>query len=417
MIQITCKGNSAICTRTERLTSGMVGLQCEFVFDEAWDGLAKTAVFQAGSEKRDVLLTGAICTAPWEVLKTAGYQLVIGVYGTNAEGTLLIPTVYAMCGGIASGADPSGDESTDPTLPVWGQIQGMIGNLANLETTSKDNLVSAINEAAQSGGGSGGASVELDTTLTHSGKAADAKAVGDALAEKQPKGDYLTQNELPDMTAYGTAEAQDVIDAGKQPALIQSGASVGQIAKIAAVDDSGKPTAWEAVDMPSGGGEMWELINEITIPDGAEETNALVINDDLNGNPFELKKALLFVFMPKYTDKSTIPNYSFSSLNGICTGPLAPAVYTKFIVPSDTQNRSMWWRVSVANNGLPYHEELAKTHISGSKRFIGGDGVIALFDEYIIDGTEPAKESITEIGTKNNLIYAGCYFALYGVRK
>ena len=156
MIQITCKGNSAICTRTERLTSGMVGLQCEFVFDGAWDGLARTAVFWAGNEKRDVMLTGAVCTVPWEVLKTAGYQLVIGVYGTNAEGTLVIPTVYAMCGGIASGADPSGEESTDPSLPVWGQMQGMIGNLAELATTSKDNLVTAINEAAQSGGGGGG---------------------------------------------------------------------------------------------------------------------------------------------------------------------------------------------------------------------------------------------------------------------
>ena len=180
MIQITCKGNSAICTRTERITSGMVGLQCKFEFDSAWDGLAKTAVFWAGNEKRDVLLTGDTCTVPWEVLKTAGYQLVIGVYGTNAEGTLVIPTVYAMCGGIASGADPSGDASTDPTLPVWGQMQGMIGNLENLATASKDNLVAAINEAAQSGGG-GGSAVALDTTLTQSGKAADAKAVGDAL--------------------------------------------------------------------------------------------------------------------------------------------------------------------------------------------------------------------------------------------
>ena len=176
MIQITCKGNSAICTRAERLTSGMVGLQCEFIFDGAWDGLAKTAVFTAGNEKRDVMLTGDTCTVPWEVLKTAGYQLVIGVYGTNAEGTLVIPTVYAMCGGIASGADPSGDESTDPTLPVWGQMQGMIGNLGNLATASKDNLVAAINEAAKSGGGSAAAYV-----LTLSTDEADAQANSDTV--------------------------------------------------------------------------------------------------------------------------------------------------------------------------------------------------------------------------------------------
>lgn len=196
-----------------------------------------------------------------------------------------------------------------------------------------------------------------------------------------------------------------------------TGATVGQIAKITAVDGTGKPTAWEAVDMPSGGGETWELINEITIPDDAEETNALVINKDLNGNPFELKKALLFVYMPKYTGGSTIPTYAFSSLNGINGGASAPAVYTSFVSPNGTHGRSMWWRVSVANNGLPYHEELAKTNVSGNKRDMGGNGSIALFDEYIIDGTEPAKESITEIGTKGNLIYAGCYFALYGVRK
>ena len=76
---------------------------------------------------------------------------------------------------------------------------------------------------------SGGASVELDTTLSQAGKAADAKAVGDALADKQDT-------------------------------LIQSGATVGQIAKITAVDDTGKPTAWEAVDMPSGGGGHWETV-------------------------------------------------------------------------------------------------------------------------------------------------------------
>lgn len=88
MIQVACNGNSARCTGIERLTSGMVGLQCEFVFDSAWDGLARTAVFVAGSVQRDVLLTGDTCNVPWEVLKTAGYHLTVGVYGTNADGTL-----------------------------------------------------------------------------------------------------------------------------------------------------------------------------------------------------------------------------------------------------------------------------------------------------------------------------------------
>ena len=50
--------------------------------------------------------------------------------------------------------------------------------------------------------------IALDTTLTQSGQAADAKAVGDALAGKQPKGDYLTQNNLQSATDAALAQAK-----------------------------------------------------------------------------------------------------------------------------------------------------------------------------------------------------------------
>ena len=50
--------------------------------------------------------------------------------------------------------------------------------------------------------------VTLDTTLTQSGQAADAKAVGDALAEKQSKGDYLTQDNLQEATNEALAQAK-----------------------------------------------------------------------------------------------------------------------------------------------------------------------------------------------------------------
>ncbi len=88
------------------------------------------------------------------------------------------------------------------------------------------------------------------------------------------------------------------IEAGlndKQDELIQSGASIGQIAKITAVDDSGKPTAWEAVDMPSGGGgsgETWEEINVITLSDAV---NTVTINTDSGGNSIALKKVRILV--------------------------------------------------------------------------------------------------------------------------
>ena len=77
---------------------------------------------------------------------------------------------------------------------------------------------------------------------------------------------------------------------GTDLSLGVTGATVGQIAKITAVDDSGKPTAWEAVDMPSGGGgsgETWEEINAITLSDAV---NTVTINTDSGGNAIALKK-------------------------------------------------------------------------------------------------------------------------------
>ena len=45
-----------------------------------------------------------------------------------------------------------------------------------------------------------------------------------------------------------------------------TGATVGQIAKITAVDENGVPTAWSPVDMPNGGGsDGWTEIGEITL--------------------------------------------------------------------------------------------------------------------------------------------------------
>ena len=54
---------------------------------------------------------------------------------------------------------------------------------------------------------------------------------------------------------------------GTDLSLGVTGATVGQIAKITVVDDSGKPTAWEAVNMPSGGGApfSFDLIVDHTV--------------------------------------------------------------------------------------------------------------------------------------------------------
>lgn len=57
---------------------------------------------------------------------------------------------------------------------------------------------------------------------------------------------------------------------GSDASLGITGASVGQIAKVTAVDANGKPTAWEPVNMPTGGGETWVQLAEQTLAEAAK---------------------------------------------------------------------------------------------------------------------------------------------------
>ena len=140
----------------EVVTSGSVNVyQCQFQFDNAWEGLEKTAVFWAGEETISTLLdeTG-LCIIPWEVLQDARRTLYAGVYGTK-NGDVVLPTIWASCGEIKEGVNP-GTSTQPPTPSVYDQILGNIGNLEDLQTTDKSSLVDAINEVYEtSGGGSG----------------------------------------------------------------------------------------------------------------------------------------------------------------------------------------------------------------------------------------------------------------------
>ena len=208
MIKVIYNKVCGRCVQSEPLTSGMVGQPIELEYSSDFNGLTLTAVFTNGKTTVDVLNPGNQCVIPHEVLDTVGTLVKVGIYAVRGN-ELVIPTVYANIGVVQKGADPSGDVSADPTLPVWAQTQAMIGNLNDLTTEAKNNLVAAINEAAQTGGSGGGSTVELDTTLTQSGKAADAKAVGDALAEKQDSGNYVksVNGTTPDASGNVTVEA------------------------------------------------------------------------------------------------------------------------------------------------------------------------------------------------------------------
>lgn len=218
------------------------------------------------------------------------------------------------------------------------------------------------------------------------------EGANDAVAAQTTQINALIQqaNNLPDAGGSG----------GTDLALGITGATVGQIAKITAVDADGKPTAWTPVDMPSGGAsEEYELIRAITIADSAAESNTLTINTDESGNPFSLEKAKIFGIFPAYTGASTRPNFSYFMLNGVTSGINSPYCYTSgWESVADNIPKSCSIEVDLTMPGL--QTETVWRSNKASNEYFG-----------------PAKiESITSIGGANMLIYPGCQFWLYGVR-
>ena len=211
MITIHCSRACAhLASPPELLTAGMAkAVTVEFVFSPDWDGLTKTAVFSNGKTTVDVLAAnwdGDTVPVPHEVLAVPGRHAhvddirhderheqlkrgLVGVYGADESGVVL-PTVWVSLGKVQPGADPSGDASADPSLPVWAQLQKQIGDLDDLKTYNKGNLVDAINEARSSGGGSGGGgiqSAQIDAILVMT------KSEYDALDKKDARTLYLLE--------------------------------------------------------------------------------------------------------------------------------------------------------------------------------------------------------------------------------
>lgn len=113
--------------------------------------------------------------------------------------------------------DEIAEPPDDPAKTWYMEIRQEIGNLDDLETEDKTNLVSAINEAAQSGGGGG----TSDHTQLSNRDVADQHPMSaitgleKALESKQPSGAYLTDKDL-DTTLKETGKAADAAEVGKR---------------------------------------------------------------------------------------------------------------------------------------------------------------------------------------------------------
>ncbi len=147
LIQVTER--VAKMNKTEFMTAGSVGIQIGFAFDKAWDGLTKTAVFRGSGVSCDVVIgsTGQMLVPP-EVMARAGAKVEVGVYGTNGQGTVVIPTVWVVLGRVAAGAVISGTAAAAITPSLAQQVLTAVEAAQDAAEAAQDAAEAAAASAA-----------------------------------------------------------------------------------------------------------------------------------------------------------------------------------------------------------------------------------------------------------------------------
>ena len=165
---VRVSGTNARC-RGQNIPFGLVGgyITVEYT-DTIWKNLVKTVVFK-GSTTIDVITDETRITIPVEVLQKIGKRVYVGFYGTDISGEEAIPTFWTEIGTVVEAADPSGDESADPALPVWAQIEGHVRKYTDMVDALNEDIDGTVSSSVQNylekNPPSGGVDFKTDHTL------------------------------------------------------------------------------------------------------------------------------------------------------------------------------------------------------------------------------------------------------------
>jgi len=119
----------------------------EFIFDEAWDGFSKTAVFIAGPINMSVALTEDKCAVPPQCLARGGIVLRVGVYGE--KGTERKQSSWCRAGRVLHEAFNGNASSSGSDPDLSEDVLAVIGDLSAAGFRG-DTLVDALCELRDS---------------------------------------------------------------------------------------------------------------------------------------------------------------------------------------------------------------------------------------------------------------------------
>ena len=306
------------------LTSVMVGVEVKLVCDENWEDLSKTLICRAGDIAKTTFVKDNRAVVAHETM-VAGKWLELGVEGRNDDGSVVIPTLWERCCIVLPGADSSADQTVDPTLPIWMQLQkrveslevphapsdigalptplaaevgqylrvagvNSIGAVTQVEAVDapkqNDDAVKTVNGIAPDENGnvqipvSGGNVDQEQITIAINTALAQAKASGE-FDGKDGKDYVLTEADKQEI-AQEAAELVEVPDVDIPTTLPNPNALTFTGAATGTYDGSAPLT----VNIPAGGGGTgggssgtWELIGEVT-SDGAGNSSGIYVPID-----------------------------------------------------------------------------------------------------------------------------------------
>lgn len=330
-------------------------LEAEFHFaGHDWDGFTKTAYFLNDGKKIALTLADDRITADMGLNLTEG-EWAVKLSGVKGDARITTTTQRLYVRGFGS----TDGELPDVTATSAEQLQAQIGDLDKLKTKAKSDLVAAINEAAQSGGGvvadsdifvipvaadlneetgEGSTTVSFDEIIEahNEGKTLLCAAKDSAQGLSAILTEYMV---TPTRAAFialieggmitltvaisksGTAtKAQYAINVGgvaltqgfsytdKQKAQLRENfdlaAKTDKLANPNALTFTGAVTGTydgsEAltVNIPADGDEAWEYIGEATC---AENATSFLMDKDSEGNAFALKAIAIITYSPAFT--------------------------------------------------------------------------------------------------------------------
>lgn len=186
----------------------------------------------------------------------------------------------------------------------------------------------------------------IDSTLSIEGRAADAKAVGDRITSLD-----MLVGDISIAEQINTALAESAI-------LTPNTAKVNQILSVKSVDANGKPTEWETVDVPEGGGGTGgfslPLLYETTT---TEEARWI----DTGDNAFEAKNMIIVELMSKATATNEADYNAAGSIYTENEKPIYPwsnyvlgafnAIMNEFVAPMPKQYDTLLRCVGFRGNG------------------------------------------------------------------